>query len=232
MYTAEYYFAEIVSAVLGISYPFIFQIIARIDDKYHSVNLVRLFRRGMAFRVFNVLLVALLTLAVAMPFLTGKSGSDTPFEWVSVQGLSMIIIGITFIVLVRLFINISRYYDPNDLYEAIDVKLKNRADSLRQELKNLAELESTTSKILRASLFSQYWISDYDKDCWRKTIQKCQERRRVILEEEIPNDLTFKCLTDLLKYSIRDNDVSLYLKLNDLLYWCVWQAKMGKEVNK
>ena len=53
MYTAEYYFAEIVSAILGISYPFIFQIIARIDDKYHSVNLVRLFRQGIAFRLLT-----------------------------------------------------------------------------------------------------------------------------------------------------------------------------------
>ena len=144
----------------------------------------------------------------------------------------MIIIGITFIVLVRLFIDISRYYDPNDLYKVIAVKLKKHAESLRNELKDRTEIETTTRRLLRASLFSQYWISDYDKDCWRKTIQKCQERRRFILEEEIPNDLTFKCLTDLLKYSIRDNDVSLYLKLNELLYWCVWQAKMGKEVNK
>lgn len=228
MYTAEYYFAEIVSAILGISYPFIFQIIARIDDKYHSVNLVRLFRQGMAFRFFNVLLVLLLALAVAMPFLTEKPGADTPFEWVSLQGLSMIVIGLTFIVIVRLFINISRYYDPNDLYEAIDKMLKSQAEDLRQELKGLTELESETRKILRASLFSQYWISDYDKDCWIKRIQKCQERRRYIYEQEIPNDLTFKCLTDLLKYSIKDNDVSLYLKLNDLLHWCVLQAKTGE----
>lgn len=228
MYTAEYYFAEIVSAILGISYPFIFQIIARIDDKYHSVNLVRLFRQGMAFRLFNVLFVFLLVLAVAMPFLTGKSGSDKAFEWVSIQGLSMIVIGLTFFVLICLFISISRYYDPNDLYKTIDTKLKNRAENLRQELNSLTVLETHTRRILRASLFSQYWISDYDKDCWRKTIQKCQERRRVILEQEIPDDLTFKCLTDLLKYSIRDNDVSLYLKLNDLLYWCILQSKTGK----
>ena len=129
----------------------------------------------MAFRFFKVLLVALLALAVAMPFLKEKFDSSTSFEWVSVQGLSMVIIGLSFFVLVRLFKNISRYYDPNDLYEAIDVKLKNRADSLRQQLKNLAELESTTSKILRASLFSQYWISDYDKKSrvYLITFDKC-----------------------------------------------------------
>lgn len=76
MYTAEYHFAEIVSAILGISYPFIFQIIARIDDKYHSVNFVRLFRKGMVFRVFNFLFVIILVLAVVIPFLTGNSGSN------------------------------------------------------------------------------------------------------------------------------------------------------------
>lgn len=129
-----------------------------------------------------------------------------------------------------MFIEIGRYYDPNNLCVKIENKLKNRADSLRQELKSLDEMETETKKIQRASLFSQYWISDYDKECWRKTIKKCQNRRRKILEEEIPNDLTFKCMSDMLKFSIRDNDVSLYLKLNDLLYWCVLQARNGKKI--
>lgn len=228
MYTAEYYFAEIVSAILGISYPFIYQIIARIDDKYHSINLVRLFRKGMAFRVYNRLLLVLLPLAVLMPCLTGTSGNETPFEWISIQGLAMSLIGAILVVLVLLFIEIGHYYDPNELCIKIERKLKNRAESLRQELKSLDEREKETKKILRASLFSQYWISDYDKECWRKTIQKCQNRRRQIFDEEIPNDLTFKCMTDMLKFSIRDNDVSLYLKFNELLFWCVMQASMGK----
>lgn len=229
MYTAEYYFAEIVSAILGISYPFIYQIIARIDDKYHSINLVRLFRKGMAFRIYNILLLVLLPLAVLMPCLTVTSGNETPFEWVSVQGVAMLLIGAILGVLVLLFVEIGRYYDPNDLHIKIERKLKNRADSLRQELKSLDVREQETKKILRASLFSQYWISDYDKDCCRKTIQKCQNRRRKIIDEEIPNDLTFKCMTDMLKFSIRDNDVSLYLKFNELLFWCVIQAGMGKK---
>lgn len=89
------------------------------------INIIPLISLGCSdkewpFGFFNVLLVLLLALAVAMPFLTGKPGADTPFEWVSLQGLSMIVIGLTFIVIVRLFINISRYYDPNDLYETID----------------------------------------------------------------------------------------------------------------
>lgn len=229
MYTAEYYFAEIVSAILGISYPFIYQIIARIDDKYHSINLVRLFRKGMAFRVYNILLIFLLILAVLMPCLTGTPGDKSSFRWDTIQGVAMFLIGAIFSILVLLFIEIGRYYDPNDLCIKIKSNLKNRADDLRQELKSLDERETKTKKILRASLFSQYWISDYDKECWRNTIQKCQNRRRKIFEEEIPNDLTFKCMTDMLKFSIRDNDVSLYLKLNELLYWCVLQASNGEK---
>ncbi len=147
----------------------------------------------MAFRVYNFLLICILILAVLMPCITKTSGGDSSFEWNSIQGVAMILIGAIFGILVILFIEIGRYYDPNDLCIKIENKLKNRADNLRQELKSLDEREANTKKILRASLFSQYWISDYDKEWWRNTIQKCQNRRRKILEEEIPGKPKAEC---------------------------------------
>lgn len=223
MYTAEYYFVEIVSAILGISYPFIFQIIARIDDKYHSVNLVRLFRKGLAFRLYNILLVCLLILAVCIPWLRNND-STLAFNWWSIQGIAITIIGFTFFILILLFIEITHYYDPLKLADDIDTQLKRESDHLSRKLVTLRKNEYRMKKFIRASRFSKYWISQYEIDCWNKKIKKYREQQRNIIEEKIPNNLVFKCMTDLLRFSIRDNDVNLYLKLNDLLYWCIIQS--------
>lgn len=101
---------EIVSAILGISYPFIYQLIVCIDDKCHSINLVRLFRKGVAFRIFNVLLILLLFLTILMSCITKVSGSkDHPgFEGVSIQRVAMILIGVTLFAVILLIIEIGR----------------------------------------------------------------------------------------------------------------------------
>lgn len=94
----------------------------------------------------------------------------------------MVVIGLKFFMLIRLFVIIGSYYDPNKLYKTIDNKLKNQTEILRHELCGLLVREDKIRRILRASLFSEYWISDYEKESWRKKIQKCQESRRIILE--------------------------------------------------
>ena len=225
MYTAEYYFVEIVSALLGISYPFIFQIIARIDDKYRSINLVRLFRRGMAFRVYSLLLIVSIFTAIFLPVLTSKPGGETPFVWISFQGGALALIFITITFLIYLFIKIGQYYDPLRLGQIIETSLRNRAQRLRLELRTLKNREAYLTKILRASYYSEFWISEYERDRWRANIRSIRNRTREIYEQEIPNDLSFRCLTDILQYSIRDNDIELFLRMNELLMWSINEVR-------
>lgn len=75
------------------------------------------------------------------------SGYAKPFEWISVQGIAMFLIGTIFFVLVLLIIEISRYYDPNKLCAKIDIdgKFEPQASNLAQELKSLNERESNTN---------------------------------------------------------------------------------------
>lgn len=230
MYTAEYYFVEIVSALIGISYPFIFQIIARIDEKYKSVNLVRLFKKETTYKFFKIFYVILLVICVSMPNMVGKTGTDLEYQWWSPQGIAMAIVLGALINSIVLFVKIGNYYDPQDLCQLIDRKLKKRGAFVRNQLKSLRNRQQILRTYSRIFSSGRWPIPKQIIRFMTVSSQRCQMKINNILEQEIQNDLTYSCMRDLLGFSIRENDVALYLSLNDILFWSMAQVQAGRRV--
>lgn len=228
MYTAEYYFVEIVSALIGISYPFIFQIIARIDEKYKSVNLVRLFKKETTYKFFKYSYIILLLICVFMPSMVGKTGSELEYQWWSPQGIAMAIVLGAIINSIVLFVRIGNYYDPQDLCQLIDKKLKKKACSIRSQLQSLRNRQRVLKVYSRVFSSGRWQIPKRITEFMTVSAQRYQMKINNILEQEIPNDLTYSCMRDLLGFSIRENDVPLYLSLNDILFWSMAQVQTGR----
>lgn len=138
MYTAETFIIEIVAALIGFSYPFIFQIIARIDDKYHSVNLVQFFKSEWWFKYYQVTLLITIVSALIIPFLKIEEyNSDAVFSIQSIQFISYILLILCLIGLSQLLHLIWIYYHPLSLHKRIESKLHSEVNNIRQTLEDI-----------------------------------------------------------------------------------------------
>lgn len=226
MYTAETFILEIVAALIGFSYPFIFQIIARIDDKYHSVNLVQLFKSEWWFKYYQVSLLATIISALIIPFLKIESyDSNALFNIQSIQFLSYILLILCLLGLSQLLHLIWVYYHPLSLHKRIESKLHSEVNNIQQTLEIIPiKIKNLRAKIIFAHR-SEYYISDSEIEEWKNKIQKLTERLNKIMTDSIPNCLVFSCLGDLLRFSIKDGDTPLYVNTSTTFYWCIMRCK-------
>lgn len=226
MYTAETFIIEIVTALIGFSYPFIFQIIARIDDKYHSVNLVQLFKSEWWFKYYQVTLLVTITCALIIPFLKIESyDSNALFSIKSIQFLSYILLILCLLGLSQLLRLIWIYYHPLSLHKRIESKLHSEVNNIKQTLEIIpVKIKNLRAKIIFAHR-SEYYISDSEIEEWKNKKQKLTELLNKIMTDRIPNCLVFSCLGDLLRFSIIDGDTPLYVNTSTTFYWCVMCCK-------
>lgn len=226
MYTAETFIIEIVAALIGFSYPFIFQIIARIDDKYHSVNLVQLFKNEWWFKYYQVTLLVTIISALIIPFLKIEHyNSNALFDIQSIQFLSYILLILCLLGLSQLLHLIWIYYHPLSLHKRIDSKLHSEVNKIRQELKEIPiKIKNLRVKIIFAHS-SEYYISDSEIEEWKNKKRQLTERLNNIMTDRIPNCLVFSCLGDILRFSIKDGDTPLYVNTSTTFYWSIMCCK-------
>jgi len=226
MYTAETFIIEIVAALIGFSYPFIFQIIARIDDKYHSVNLVQLFKNEWRFKYYQVTLLVTIISALIIPFLKIEDyNSNALFDIQSIQFLSYILLILCLLGLSQLLHLIWIYYHPLSLHKRIDSKLHSEVNNIRQELKEIPiKIKNLRVKIIFAHS-SEYYISDSEIEEWKNKKRQLTERLNNIMTDRIPNCIVFSCLGDILRFSIKDGDTPLYVNTSTTFYWSIMCCK-------
>lgn len=226
MYIAETYIIEMLAALIGLSYPFIFQIIARIDEKYHSANLVTMFRSEGCFKWYNVLLVISVVLALIIPFTKNPYCSDEDFKFISLQSLTLTILIVTLFDLGLLLRMIWIYYQPKSLHKRIDNKLKRRAFKYRKLIKN-AELHIGFAKVfLRWIKKSKLQVPEHIINWLISKPENSNKNLINIRNSVIPNDLYFACLSDLLKYTIGNGDTKLYLEVSTSFVWSITQCQI------
>lgn len=226
MYTAETFIIEIVAALIGFSYPFIFQIIARIDDKYHSVNLVQLFKSEWWFKYYQVTLLVTIISALIIPFLKIEAyNPNAVFSIQSIQFLSYILLILCLLGLSQLLHLIWIYYHPLSLHKRIETRLHSEVNNIQQTLKIIPiKIKKFRAKIIFAHR-SKYYISDSEIEEWRNKKQQLIERLNNIMTDKIPNCLVFSCLGDILRFSIKDGDTPLYLNTSATFYWSIMCCK-------
>lgn len=100
MYTAQYYIVEIAAALVGLSYPFMYQIINSLDIKYHSINIVRLFKSYWISTAYNISLICLMICVLVMPFVYEKDVKDDNLELLSFESLALAVLVITLIFMI------------------------------------------------------------------------------------------------------------------------------------
>lgn len=170
MYIAETYIVEILAALIGLSYPFIFQIIGRIDDKYHSVNMVNMFKHEPIFRVYNYLLSVSVLLAIIIPFTKNPYDADASFQWISIQSITLIIL-ISALVDLGLLLNLMwTYHIPTRLHNHLDNRIQTHAKRNRRKIQKLKyDIRKLKININRAPR-RWYYVSDSEIEDWRKNL--------------------------------------------------------------
>lgn len=172
MYIAETYIIEIVAALIGLSYPFIFQIIGRIDDKYHSVNMVRMFKQEPIFRIYNILLSVTVILAIIIPFTKNPYCQDAPFQWQSFQAISLIILICTLCNLGLLLNLMWTYHIPMRLHNHLKGRIESNVKKARRKIRGLRySIRKLKININRAPR-RWYYISDTEIEQWEKSLDK------------------------------------------------------------
>ena len=226
MYTAETFIIEIVAALIGFSYPFVFQIIARIDDKYHSVNLVQLFKSEWMFKYYQGILLLTVISALIIPLSKIKEyNSDALFEIKSIQFGSYLLLILCLVGLLLLLHLIWIYYHPQSLHKRIESKLNTEEKNIEQTLEMIQfRIKKIRAKIIFAHR-SEYYISDSEIEAWKYKKQQLIEQLNNIITNKIPNSLVFSCLGDILRFSIKDGDTPLYVNISATFYWCIKRCK-------
>lgn len=230
MYTAQYYIVEVAAALIGLSYPFIYQIIASLDSKYNSVHIVRLFRSHWINSAYNIALVTLMLCVVAMPFLC-KGGCNESLKFFSFEMLALTILVITLLFMIFLFLRIDRFYDYIHLHKIIKNGIENDISRIKSKLSHSRlRIDYYRERVENAHL-SEYWISDYDIACWNKKIDKYKQQIDKILNDEIPDNKNYRSLVDLLRFSIKTGDTDLYIRASSTFHDCV-EAGRGHDDEK
>ena len=220
MYIVETYIIEIVAALIGLSYPFIFQIIGRIDDKYHSVNMVRMFKQEPVFRIYNILLSITVILAIIIPFTKNPYCPDAPFQWQSFQAISLIILMCALGNLGLLLNLMWTYHIPMRLHNHLKGRIESNATKARRKIIRLKYgIRKLKININRAPR-RWYYVSDSEIEQWKKSLDKKEKTLELLENIDTYNDVAYVCLADLLLFSIGGTDVELYLSCGTTFVWC------------
>lgn len=230
MYTVETYIIEILAALIGFSYPFIFQIIARIDDKYHSVNLVQLFKSERWFKYYQWTLCATIIVALIIPFLKTKEyNSSAVFNILSLQCFTYILLILCLCGLFKLLHLIWIYYHPQSLHKRIKYKLSIEIQRFKQNIPAIHnKIKKQRARIIFAHK-SEFYISEYEIEDWKNKKQQLTRQLDNIITEQIPNNLVYICLGDILRFSIKDGDTHLYVNVSGTFYWSIMLCKQESE---
>lgn len=220
MYIAETYIVEILAALIGLSYPFIFQIIGRIDDKYHSVNMVNMFKHEPIFRVYNYLLSVSVLLAIIIPFTKNPYDADACFQWISIQSITLIIL-ISALVDLGLLLNLMwTYHIPTRLHNHLDNRIQTHAKRNRRKIQKLKyDIRKLKININRAPR-RWYYVSDSEIEDWRKNLNNKEVILARLENLDSYKDITYDCISDLLLFSVGGTDLDLYVKSGATFIWC------------
>ena len=113
----------VVTAVLGLSYPFFQQIIQQIDAKYSSILIVRKFQTEPVYKWYNRTIITSVLLMFYMPFAPGCLWKTDCFLIThSAQLLALFSSGLSVFFLIRLSQLIYKYNDPRRLLRHIITK--------------------------------------------------------------------------------------------------------------
>lgn len=150
-------FLSLISALFSIAYPQIISSIERVDTRYNSTLLTSRFKKEISFRVFRILLICNLILAVLIPFV--MYGSEMTHIYIIIQGIfTVCLIASTFC----LFHTILHYGDPVELHQSIWNNYRSILDS------------DTQNKALEERSFSE-WI-DLSKTILSSSDQKAARK--------------------------------------------------------
>lgn len=228
MYTAQYYIVEIAAALIGLSYPFMYQIISSLDSKYKSVHIVRLFRSNWINRAYNTSLIFLMICVVIMPLMYEKDQKDLNLILWSYETFSLIILIVTLVFMFILFRRINFFYDYIKLHGLIDKGIKNDVGVLKSKLDHSRQKIGYFQKCINDAPASEFWISDYEINDWYNKIARHRKRVEKIMTEDIPNNKNYRALVDLLRFSIKVGDTDLYIRASNTFHYCVEEARVQK----
>lgn len=220
MYIAETYIIEILAALIGLSYPFIFQIIGRIDDKYNSVNMVKMFKHESIFRVYNYLLSVSVILAIVIPFTKNPYNANASFQWMSIQSITLIILIGTLVDLGLLLNLMWTYHIPIRLHDHLERRIQSHVEKTRDKIRRLKyDIRILKININRAHR-RWYYVSDSEIEEWGKSLERKEKTLERLERVENHKDIAYDCISDLLLFSVGGTDVDLYVKSGATFIWC------------
>lgn len=109
---------SIFSAVMGIAYPLIIQAIERLDEKYDSPRIAKMFKEEPAFNTYQIMIVISIAFAfVSLYFPKIVDGQDWFMNiFVTIHSLIILALLYSMIKIVNLIMD---YYDPQSLIDNI-----------------------------------------------------------------------------------------------------------------
>lgn len=109
---------SIFSAVMGIAYPLIIQAIERLDEKYDSPRIAKLFKEETSFKTYQIMIVISIAFAfVSLYYPKIVDGHDLLMNiFVTIHSLIILTLLYSMIKIVNLIMD---YYDPNSLIDII-----------------------------------------------------------------------------------------------------------------
>ena len=105
---------SIFSAVMGIAYPLIIQAIERLDEKYNSPRIAKLFKEETSFKTYQIMIVISIAFAfVSLYYPKIVDGHDLLMNiFVTIHSLIILTLLYSMIKIINLILD---YYDPNSL---------------------------------------------------------------------------------------------------------------------
>lgn len=147
-------YINLVVALFGLAYPIILQVIARLDEKYESENVIKLLKSEMAWKLFNASLIASVFSIVVWSLNFEPIITNTWIDRVLNNSASIVVVTTT-MFLIFCFIHFIRkilvYYNPYELIPYLKIKLKVR-DSNIQYFAVLADILLLTIKRKQTNL--------------------------------------------------------------------------------
>lgn len=129
-----------IAAILGIALPIIVQSIARIDERYDSIRLVKRFKKEPIYWLFlgSLILVIIITFYNSIVCLPWKSDWGGFFNMIMRNSSDILLMLSTVILIVFLFLMVKLiigYYDYQELFNSIKMLLYNKGE-IKKDLRN------------------------------------------------------------------------------------------------
>ena len=118
---------SIFSAVMGIAYPLIIQTIEKLDDKYSSPRMARLFKKEKAFKRYEMFIVLSILFAFASIYVMQIVDDNVLFSDVFITIHSLVTLALLYNML-KIFNLILAYNDPLSLIDRISDNLDENED--------------------------------------------------------------------------------------------------------